>query len=77
MNYVLSVGKPTCASFPEYWIRGQLLGVTRFADGSFDIELFGDPNETPDKLHFDNGWDTQAFVSWWYCIEQREWYPSA
>jgi hypothetical protein len=55
-----------CAEYPREWIRGQLLNVERYTNGSFKMMLLG--TEEP-HLDFENSVSAQAFISWWY---QRE-----
>ena len=56
---------------PEFWIKGQLLNVRRSGD-NFMLTVLGeefDPRHLERALVFDNAYDCQQFVSWWY---QRE-----
>lgn len=56
---------------PKEWIKGQLLNVRRSGD-NFMLTVLGeefDPRHLERALVFDNAYDCQQFVSWWY---QRE-----
>lgn len=59
---------------PKHWIKGQLLDLTRYADGSFLAVALGEEYkpELANGIHFDSGHDAQNFVSQWY---QREFGP--
>jgi hypothetical protein len=55
--------------YPAHWEPGQLLNVRQFSDGSRVLCLLHeDPErEETQTLTFDNAYDTQEFVAWWYA----------
>lgn len=50
---------------PPGWIRGELLDVKRYTDGTFKIARFHVENDEP--LILTNAMDAQAFISYWYA----------
>src|SRR5271154_4494746 len=56
-------------TWPESWIKGQLLDVRRFSDGSFRVYELGAHDDLAPHMDFDSSFAAQQFISWWY---QRE-----
>lgn len=56
-------------AIPMSWIKGQLLDVKRYSDGTYDIYELGADIRDAQNMHFNSSWECQDFVSWWY---QRE-----
>lgn len=55
--------------WPADWVKGQLLNV-RNVGGKYCVTLLGeefDPRHPERSLHFDNCYETQHFVSFWYA----------
>jgi hypothetical protein len=52
---------------PVAWIKGQLLDVKRYSDGSYKVFDLYDQSEKPPFIHFDNTSDCQNFISEWYA----------
>jgi hypothetical protein len=55
--------------YPDTWIRGQMLDLKRFSDGTYRASLLGDTAEHPPEVEFDCAQTAQDFVSWWYAKE--------
>jgi hypothetical protein len=53
--------------YPAHWVRGQLLDLQRFTDGTYKAILLGDPIEKPEYLGLSNRDEAQQFISWWYA----------
>lgn len=53
---------------PAHWIKGSLLDLKRFSDGSYQATLLGEEfkPEIANGIQFESGHDAQAFVSTWY-----------
>lgn len=53
---------------PAHWIRGQLLDLRRFTDGSFLATALGEEYkpELANGVRFDSSFEAQSFVSAWY-----------
>jgi hypothetical protein len=62
-------GEDNAISVPEGWIKGELLNVTRFSDGSYSVMRLQDEARDPktQQLKFDSSFATQQFVSDWYA----------
>ncbi len=55
---------------PAHWMRGALLDVKRYTDGTFRAWLLGEADtEGAPSIEFSSGWDAQQFVSAWYSRE--------
>jgi hypothetical protein len=53
---------------PRHWIKGQLLDVRRYSDGSYIVTLLGEElDEDTQTMKFNSTIDAQAFVSNWYA----------
>lgn len=55
--------------YPEHWIPGSLLNLTRYSDGSYRACLLGE-DPKPDGsncVEFDSSHAAQTFVSTWYA----------
>jgi hypothetical protein len=63
----------TDIAVPQEWIKGELLNVQRFSDGSYTISRLQDEPRDPrtQMLKFDNSSDCQNFVSRWYAPQSR------
>lgn len=64
-----TVAKPTWREFiPQEWIRGQLLDLQRYSDGTFKALLLGDKanDEGSNVLNLPSAHEAQELVSWWY-----------
>lgn len=61
---------------PPHWIKGQLLDLKRYADGTYKATLLGD-NDDPKREYsapcvtFDSSMAAQQFVSEWYQPAQQ------
>lgn len=56
-------------AIPQHWIKGQLLDVKRYSNGSFVVVAFGEEaakDEEVPSMKFASTFDAQAFVSDWY-----------
>lgn len=54
--------------WPSDWVKGQLLNV-RNTGGKYCVTLLGeelDPRHPERALHFENSYEAQHFISWWY-----------
>lgn len=60
-----------CAGFtyPSEWVKGQLLDLKRYSDGTFTAVLLGEDPAYRPKVEFPSAFEAQAFTSEWY---QRE-----
>ena len=58
---------------PKGWTKGQLIDLTRYADGSFLATVLGEEYkpELANGIHFDSSHDAQNFISAWYTPERR------
>lgn len=58
-------------SLPSHWIRGQLIDLRRYSDGTFKAVLLGEEmnQEHPNWIELSNADTAQALVSWWYAPE--------
>ncbi len=56
------------SDYPSHWIKGQLLDLKRFADGSYRATLLGEEYDAQkgNALEFDSAFAAQAFMSQWY-----------
>jgi hypothetical protein len=55
-------------NIPAHWIKGQLLDLKRFTDGSYRATLLGeeyDP-QAGNSVSFDSSHAAQSFISEWY-----------
>lgn len=59
---------PTEPTYPAGWVKGQLLDLKRFTDGSYRATLLGEDYkpELANAINFASSFDAQNFVSWWY-----------
>lgn len=66
------VGHPELTSIPSNWIKGELLDVRRYANGSFRITRLAEDASIEDNqaIEFASTETCQEFVSWWYTQEQ-------
>lgn len=68
-DYIQAVAEtPGIHSYPEFWLKGQLLNCRKSGDNyivTLSSEDF-DPQAPERALHFSSSFDAQAFVSWWY-----------
>lgn len=55
---------------PPHWVRGQLLNMRKYSDGTFHATLANE-DETAPVLIFPSSWEAQQFVSQWYQREYR------
>ena len=58
---------------PSHWIKGQLLDLKRFANGTYRATLLGEEAK-PDLsnvVEFQSSHEAQAFVSTWYQPEHQ------
>lgn len=58
---------------PAHWIKGQLLDLRRYGNGTYRATLLGeeyDPNEPIPCMEFNSSHDAQAFISAWYLPER-------
>jgi len=58
---------------PPHWVKGQLLDLMRFGDGTFRATLLGeeaDP-QLANYIDFESAGAAQQFVSEWYQPEQQ------
>jgi hypothetical protein len=53
---------------PSHWIKGQLLDLKKYNDGTARAWLMGDDEKQP-SISFDSLHDAQQFVSQWYSRE--------
>lgn len=55
-------------SVPAHWIKGQLLDLKRFDDGTFLATALGEEFKPAlaNGIQFASGWAAQEFVSQWY-----------
>ncbi len=73
-DYIVPIAEPVTVThiehrYPESWIKGQLVNNRKNGDG-YIITLLGeefDPNFPERAIHFTNGHDCQAWISWWYA----------
>lgn len=56
---------------PASWIKGQLLDLRRFKDGSYKATLLGEEIGEDNYIEFESSYAAQQFVSHWYLMEQR------
>jgi hypothetical protein len=58
-------------SVPSHWIKGSLLDLKRYGDGSYRAFLLGDGDNNPPapSIEFESSFDAQQFVSQWYTKE--------
>lgn len=58
---------------PAHWIKGQLLDLQRYGDGSFRATLLGEEYKPQlgNAVLFESATAAQAFVSEWYQPVQR------
>lgn len=56
---------------PDEWIKGSLLNLRRYHDGSFIATLLGEDinKERTNCMQFDSAFAAQQFVSQWYQNE--------
>lgn len=55
---------------PEHWVKGQLLDVRKYTDGTFRVKLLYDKKDAP-YLEFENSEAANQFVSRWYTPDAR------
>lgn len=55
---------------PKHWIRGQLLDLKRFTDGSYTARLLGE-DEKAEAMTFPSSYEAQSFISQWYTPPQQ------
>lgn len=58
---------------PSHWIKGQLLDLKRFTDGTYRATLLGEEYkpELANGVQFASSHEAQAFVSNWYTPAQQ------
>jgi hypothetical protein len=61
---------------PSHWLKGQLLDLRRFTDGSYRATLLGDEDDTKSgyvapRIDFASSHEAQSFVSAWYTPAQQ------
>lgn len=58
---------------PSHWIKGQLLDLKRYGDGSYKATLMGEDEKLDQSnvMAFASGHDAQDFVSNWYQQSQQ------
>lgn len=61
--------------YPQAWIKGQLLDLKRYTNGTYDAFLLGADEKGARKVgeyvSFQTADEAQAFVSAWYQPETR------
>jgi hypothetical protein len=57
---------------PDDWVRGELLDVQRYTDGSFKVGRLWDPSPERELIEFPSAWAAQQFISWWY-VRDASW----
>jgi hypothetical protein len=57
-------------SIPKGWVKGQLLDLRRYSDGSFKAYRLGEYDDQAPHMDFDSSYQAQAFTSHWYQREQ-------
>lgn len=55
---------------PPHWIKGQLLDLKRYTDGTYSARLLGDDDKA-DSMTFASSHEAQSFVSAWYTPAQQ------
>jgi hypothetical protein len=58
-------------SVPAHWLKGSLLDLKRFGDGSYRATLLGEEAkpELANFIDFDSSFAAQQFTSAWYSRE--------
>jgi hypothetical protein len=61
---------------PPTWLKGQLLDLKRFSDGTYRATLLGDVDKPKEgyiapTMTFGDSYAAQQFVSDWYAPAQR------
>jgi hypothetical protein len=54
------------SAYPDHWIRGQLLDLKKYHDGSARAWALGDDEKQP-SLGFESLHEAQNFISAWYA----------
>ena len=61
---------------PKHWIKGQLLDLKRFGNGTYRATLLGDDDDPKrdyiaPSITFNSSYEAQQWISSWYQPEQR------
>lgn len=61
---------------PSHWLKGQLLDLKRYTDGSYKATLLGDEDDPKrayiaPAVHFASSHEAQQFTSDWYTPAQQ------
>jgi hypothetical protein len=70
---LMSQGSKMEPNVPPHWVKGQLLNLMRFHDGSFIAVPLGEDYDASkaNGIHFDSSFDAQQFISAWYTPDQQ------
>lgn len=58
---------PFPPTWPTTWIKGELLNVQGFQDGSYQVTRMGESYQRGKGMEFDSSFDANRFLGWWYA----------